>query len=61
MGSKTLHQQDLPVLNWKCWLYNGRETVAVGVERHLFLAFCTGLSVENLTGDSLRRTKSRVE
>ena len=33
-GSKTLHQQNHPVLIWKCWLtqidlYNGRKTVVV--------------------------------
>ena len=33
-GSKTVHQQNPPVLHWKCWLtevdlYNGRKTVVV--------------------------------
>jgi len=33
-SSKTLHKQNPPVLNWRCWLtqvdlYNGRKTVVV--------------------------------
>jgi len=34
VGSKTLHQQNPPFLNWKCWLtqadlYNGHKTAAL--------------------------------
>jgi len=34
VGSETLHQQNPPVLNWKCWLLqvdpcNGRKTMIV--------------------------------
>jgi len=34
MGSKTLHQQNSAVINWRCWLmqadlYNGCKTVVV--------------------------------
>jgi len=38
-GSKTLHQQNRPVLNWRCRLarvdlYNGRDTVVVVMQKN---------------------------
>jgi len=45
-GSKTLHQQNPPVVNWRCWptqvdLYNGRKTVVVVVLFCLLVLCCS--------------------
>jgi len=52
VGSKTLHQQNPSVLNWRCWLmqvdlYNGRKTVVVGASLWTFgCECCSSLNAE---------------
>ena len=52
VGSKTLHQQNPAVLNWRCWLmqvdlYNGRKTVVVGASLWTFgCECCSSLNAE---------------
>jgi len=48
-GSKTLHQQNPPVLHWRCWLtqvdlYNGRKTVVVVFVDNWSRLFTRGIS-----------------
>ena len=52
-GSKTLHQQNAPVLNWRCWLiqvdlYNGREMVVVFVDSQKAFALLATLLARKL-------------